>query len=390
MAGKFESLEKSLEKNVPEDELNEVKRILYGKPCSKLEFSREIIEEASAKKVELAGYKINASPEQLRKPRIIRIGAVQNKIVSSTTAPVAEQLQAIHTRIGEITKIASQCGVNVICFQELWNMPFGICTREKYPWVEFAQSAEDGPTIKICQQWAKQYNMVIVSSILEREESHRDVIWNTSVVISNTGNVIGKTRKNHIPRVGDFNESTYYMEGNLGHPVFETQFGRIGVNICYGRHHPLNWYMLGVNQAEIVFNPSATVGDLSEPMWPIEARCAAIANNYFVVGINRVGTEVFENQFTSGDGKPAHNEFGHFYGSSYVAAPDASRTPGLSRVSDGLLVTEVDLNLCRQVKDKWGFPATSRLDMYAEEFSNAVQPDYKPHMVREGDKGQAQ
>lgn len=76
--------------------------------------------------------------------------------------------------------------------------------------------------------------------------------------------------QNHIPRVGDFNESTYYMEGNTGHPVFETAYGKIGVNICYGRHHPLNWLAFGLNGAEIVFNPSATVGELSEPMWPIE------------------------------------------------------------------------------------------------------------------------
>lgn len=76
--------------------------------------------------------------------------------------------------------------------------------------------------------------------------------------------------QNHIPRVGDFNESTYYMEGNTGHPVFETAFGKIAINICYGRHHPLNWLAFGLNGAEIVFNPSATVGELSEPMWPIE------------------------------------------------------------------------------------------------------------------------
>ena len=65
----------------------------------------------------------------------------------------------------------------------------------------------------------------------------------------------------------------------------------------------------------------------SEPLWAIEARNAAIANSYFACAINRVGTEVFPNEFTSGDGKPAHKDFGHFYGSSYVAAPDGSRTP---------------------------------------------------------------
>ena len=160
-----------------------------------------------------------------------------------------------------------------------------------------------------------------------------------------------------------------------------------------------------------MFNPSATVGELSEPMWNVEARNAAIANSYFVGAINRVGTEHFPNAFTSGDGQPAHRvqplihailasvslisfylwplclqlsfydtvcsasrpllpvsgsslhadapsdstsnsaqDFGHFYGSSYVAAPDASRTPGLSRCRDGLMVADLDLNLCRQVQ----------------------------------------
>lgn len=111
--------------------------------------------------------------------------------------------------------------------------------------------------------------------------------------------------------------------------------------------------MFGINGAEIVFNPSATVGDLrftdslmvaflnklnslliitfllffSEPLWGVEARCAAIANHYFTCAINRVGTETFPNEFTSGNGLPAHKDFGYFYGSSYVAAPDGSRTP---------------------------------------------------------------
>ena len=97
------------------------------------------------------------------------------------------------------------------------------------------------------------------------------------------------------------------MEGNTGHPVFDTVYGKIAVNICYGRHHPLNWQAFGMNGAEIVFNPSATVGALSEPLWGIEARNAAIANSFYTAGINRVGTEVFPNDFTSGDGAAAHN-----------------------------------------------------------------------------------
>jgi len=137
----------------------------------------------------------------------------------------------------------------------------------------------------------------------------------------------------------------------------------------------------GLHGAEIVFNPSATVGELSEPMWSIEARNAAIANGYYVASINRVGTETFPNAFTSGDGRPAHYDFGHFYGSSYVSAPDASRTPALSRSRDGLMVAEIDLNLCRQVRDRWGFQMTARYDMYAELLGRYVRPDFEPQRI---------
>jgi beta-ureidopropionase len=91
------------------------------------------------------------------------------------------------------------------------------------------------------------------------------------------------------------------------------------------------------------------VGELSEPLWPLEARTAAVANSVFTVAINRVGTEHFPNECTSGDGAPAHQDFGHFFGSSYVTAPDGRRTPGLSSSMDGLLVCECDFNLIQQV-----------------------------------------
>ncbi|CAG2103188.1 unnamed protein product [Medioppia subpectinata] len=327
------SLEDCLEKNIAsKEELKEIKRLLYG--------------------------------QQL-------------------PAPIVDQRDAIHRRVADMVAAAALCGVNIICFQEAWTMPFAFCTREKLPWIELAESAECGPTTTFLQEMARMYDMVIVSPILERDESNNNILWNTAVIISNSGKVMGKSRKNHIPRVGDFNESTYYMESKLGHPVFDTKFGKIAVNICYGRHHPQNWMMYGLNGAEIVFNPSATVGVLSEPLWPIEARNAAVANHYFTCAINRVGTEVFPNEFSSGDGKPAHKDFGHFYGSSYIAAPNGSRTPGLSRVDDGLLVAELDLNLCRQTQDHWGFKMTQRLDLYVNELNNVIGPHFQPNIICE-------
>ncbi|KAF6198880.1 hypothetical protein GE061_006903 [Apolygus lucorum] len=378
MAEVTESLETLLSRLEMKD-LKEVQRIIYGKSLEsiKMPAAKEAADKAG---IDLQGYIMAASKEQTRAPRVVRVGAVQNKIVLATSEPVDAQRKALHSRIEEIIRIAALAGVNIICLQEAWNMPFAFCTRERLPWTEFAESAENGSTTLFLKKLAKTHNMVIISPILERDDI-LGTIWNTAVVIDNTGAVLGKHRKNHIPRVGDFNESTYYFEGNTGHPVFQTEFGRIAINICYGRHHPLNWLMFGLNGAEIVFNPSATVAGLSEHLWGVEARNAAIANHYFTVAINRVGEEEFPNEFTSGDGKPAHKNFGWFYGSSYITAPDGTRTPGLSRIQDGLLVTEIDLNMCQQVQDNWNFRMTQRLPLYAEQLTKVCQPNYRPQRI---------
>uniref|UniRef100_A0A6P7GTY8 Beta-ureidopropionase-like n=1 Tax=Diabrotica virgifera virgifera TaxID=50390 RepID=A0A6P7GTY8_DIAVI len=106
-------------------------------------------------------------------------------------------------------------------------MPYVFCTREKTPWCEYAENAQFGPTTKMLQELAVIHNMVIISPILERDEIHSDSIWNTAVVIDNHGDYLGKQRKNHIPRSGDINEAIYCNEGNSGHPVFETESGKI-------------------------------------------------------------------------------------------------------------------------------------------------------------------
>ncbi|KAH0908921.1 hypothetical protein HID58_032242 [Brassica napus] len=366
----YDSLDQLLSANLKPELYQEVSRILLGSNCGRpLE---HIVIPASAKDLsskhdfDLQAFSFSADKEQMRKPRVVRVGLIQNSIALPTTAPFLDQTRGIHNKLKPIIEAAGVAGVNILCLQEAWTMPFAFCTREK-KWCEFAEPV-DGESTKFLQELAKKYNMVIVNPILERDMDHGEVLWNTAVIIGNNGNIIGKHRKNHIPRVGDFNESTYYMEGDTGHPVFETTPSS-------------NWLAFGLNGAEIVFNPSATVGELSEPMWPIEARNAAIANSYFVGSINRVGTEVFPNAFTSGDGKPQHNDFGHFYGSSHFSAPDASCTPSLSRYRDGLLISDMDLNLCRQYKDKWGFRMTARYEVYADLLAKYLKPDFKPQVV---------
>ena len=139
----FESVEEILSQHVPADDLVEVKRIFYGRELQALNISSEAEKLAVKHDFEFRGYKFEARAEQLRAPRIVRVGIIQNHIVLPTSEQVEAQRNAIHERIATIVEAAALCGVNVLCFQEAWPCPFFFCTREKEPWCELAESAEE-------------------------------------------------------------------------------------------------------------------------------------------------------------------------------------------------------------------------------------------------------
>lgn len=188
-----------------------VRQILYGIKNEEITLKAETIEVAKNKNVEVKQFRVNCAKEENRDRRTVKVAAIQNKIVLPTTESVKKQKEALLNRTKEIIEIAALEGANVVGLQEIFNAPFFMCTREKYPWVEFAETF-DGESSQFLAKLAKKHNMVIVSSILERD-AKRGTLHNTAVIIDNHGDILGKQVKGHIPRVGDFNESTYYMEG---------------------------------------------------------------------------------------------------------------------------------------------------------------------------------
>lgn len=168
--GELISVENALDTYLPEKVKNEVNRIIYGNGSSKISVDQRSLDIAAKHDFEIQAYKISAGKEQARPPRIVRVGAVQNIYKSETTAPILQQRDAIHEYNKKILEAAHLSGVNVICFQELWTCPFFVSTREKYPWIELAESANNGPTTEMLCEYAKKYKMVIINSILERDD----------------------------------------------------------------------------------------------------------------------------------------------------------------------------------------------------------------------------
>lgn len=93
-----------------------------------MEIPEESQKIAAENNFEIKGYRILAKPEQMRKPRLVKVGAIQNSIVLPTTAPLEKQREAIWQKITTIIKAAAAAGVNIICMQEAWSkFIFRIC-----------------------------------------------------------------------------------------------------------------------------------------------------------------------------------------------------------------------------------------------------------------------
>ena len=243
---------------------------------------------------------------------------------------------------------AAAAGTQVMCFQELFYGPY-FCQVQDAEYYSYAEAIPDGPTTKRFQELAAELGMVTVLPMYEQEQP--GILYNTAAVIDADGTYLGKYRKTHIPQVKGFWEKFYFRPGNLGYPVFDTAVGRVGVYICYDRHFPEGWRALGLNGAELVFNPSATSRGLSSYLWQLEQTASAVANMYFVGAINRVGVEDL------GDND--------FYGTSYFANPRGQFVDGTaSDQEQELLIRDLDMNMIQEVRDQWAFYRDRRPEMY--------------------------
>src|SRR5260221_11087995 len=284
-------------------------------------------------------------------PRTVKCGLIQAKNAGPTDGPIEEiKRRNIEKHVQMIADAAKQ-GLQILCMQEVSPTP-SFCAEQQVRWYEAVEKIPDGPTTKLMQELAKQHGMVIIVPIYEEEIT--GIYYNTAAVIDADGKYLGKYRKNHIPHVNPgFWEKFYFKPGNLGYPCFDTAFARIGVYICYDRHFPEGARCLGLNGAEVVFNPSATVAGLSEYLWKFAHTAHAVANGYFVGAINRVGHEQPWN-------------IGEFYGKSYFCNPRGKLIAQASRDKDELLVADLNLDEIAEVRNVWQFYRDRRPEIYKE------------------------
>lgn len=281
-------------------------------------------------------------------PRIARSGLIQMSLPKTEgEGTIAEIMEAMIQKHIPYVEKAGERGVQILCLQEIFSTPY-FCPSQDAKWYASAEPVP-GPTTDRMAAYAKKYNMVMIVPVYEKEQA--GVLYNTAAVIDADGTYLGKYRKNHIPQTSGFWEKFFFKPGNLGYPVFQTKYAKIGVYICYDRHFPDGARCLGLNGAEIVYNPSATVAGLSQYLWKLEQPAHAAANGYFMGCINRVGEE-----------KPWN--LGRFYGSSYHVDPRGQVLATASENDDELLISDLNLDLIDEVRSTWQFFRDRRPETY--------------------------
>lgn len=254
---------------------------------------------------------------------------------------------------------AADRGVRVLCLGELFAAPY-FALSEDPMWLELAEDARDGPTVRAMRDAAARHHMVLVAPVYELDaESGRR--FDTAVVIDEHGEVLGTYRKTHIPRgdneQGSFRETFYYERGDGRQdggeanyfPVFSTSVGRVAVAICYDRHFEGVVSSLAVGGAEIVFSPAVTFGQKSQRLWPLEFAVDAARHRVFIGGSNRRGTEAPWNQ--------------EYFGQSHFCGPEGLCQNRSDHAE--LVIADLDLDLLHGADPAgWDLRRDARPDLY--------------------------
>ena len=277
----------------------------------------------------------------------MKIGIIQQH----NTADIADNRSRLAVKIADLAK----AGAELIVLQELHNGLY-FCQVEDVNNFDLAETIP-GPSTAFFGELAKEYGVVIVTSLFERRAP--GLYHNTAVVLEKDGDIAGIYRKMHIPDDPGYYEKFYFTPGDLGFKPVETSLGKLGVLVCWDQWYPEAARLMALQGAELLIYPTAIGYDPHDTKeeqerqrmaWQTVQRGHAVANGLPVITVNRVGEE---------DGVP-------FWGTSFVAGPQGELIYEASTTEEECVIVEVDMQRSEQVRRWWPFLRDRRIEEYKD------------------------
>ena len=284
----------------------------------------------------------------------IKIGILQQHNVADSEENIR--------RIAEGIKNLAHRGAQLIVLQELHNSLY-FCQVEDVNNFDMAEPIP-GPSTRLYGELAKQYGVVIVTSLFEKRAP--GLYHNTAVVLEKDGTIAGMYRKMHIPDDPAYYEKFYFTPGDLGFHPIDTSVGRLGVLVCWDQWYPEAARLMALQGAQILIYPTAIGYETSDSAeeqarqreaWTTVQRGHAVANGLPVVAVNRVGWEE----------DPSHQTAGiQFWGSSFIAGPQGELCYQASEKDEEFQIIDVDMAHSEQERRWWPFLRDRRIDEYTD------------------------
>lgn len=283
----------------------------------------------------------------------LTVGLVQQCCVEDRDVNLAKSIESIRQ--------ASAMGAQLVVLQEL-HAGLYFCQCEDPGFFDQAE-AIPGPTTDILGDVAKEFGVVLVTSLFERRAA--GLYHNTAVVFDRDGSIAGKYRKMHIPDDPAYYEKFYFTPGDPGFTPVDTSVGRLGVLVCWDQWYPEAARLMALAGAELLIYPTAIGWDPNDSdeekirqkdAWITIQRSHAVANGIPVLSVNRTGFEP----------DPAGLGGGiDFWGGSFVAGPQGELLAHADG-SEEVLIVEIDKNRSETVRRIWPFLRDRRIDAYAD------------------------
>ncbi|MBE7566275.1 N-carbamoylputrescine amidase [Acidithiobacillus thiooxidans] len=276
----------------------------------------------------------------------VKVAAIQMAVGDNEAENIDKALQQVHC--------AADAGANIILLQELFSTPY-FCKDQNPDFLALAQPRSSHPALLALQKLAKDRHLVLPVSFFERANN---AFFNSVVVFDADGKDLGLYRKAHIPDGPGYQEKFYFSPGDTGFKIFDTQYGRIGVAICWDQWFPEAARVMALQGAEILFYPTAIGSEPRAPEinsrghWTRVMQGHAAANLVPLVAANRIGHEIgAESSIT-------------FYGGSFISDPTGALLAQADQ-EECILYADLDLSKLAAQRAEWGLFRDRRPELYA-------------------------
>lgn len=282
-----------------------------------------------------------------------------NKIFALVQMAMSQDYEENLAKATYFVEKAAKEGADLVLLPELFERRY-FCQIEDYERFDFAESADDSPTLKHFVSLAKSLHLVLPISFFEKG---RNCYFNSLAMIDSDGSIKGIYRKSHIPTGQCYEEKFYFTPGDTGFMVFQTSIGRIGAGICWDQWFPETARILALKGAEALLFPTA-IG--SEPVLPKDSsahwqnvmRGHAAANIMPLLAANRIGKEDDVNSTMT------------FFGKSFIANQFGEKVAEFGSTEEGILAYSFDLDDIAKQRRDWGVFRDRRTDLYGPLLKN--------------------